>query len=127
MLVCSLDLNADGQFVPAVKSTDIFCRPSCPSRRPRPEMVEFFHSPEQGRKAGYRACRRCPPGERSQKIQKVEAACRFIDENLDTTLGLDAISRHVGVSPFYFQRMFKKVVGISPRQYQQARRTNRFK
>jgi AraC family transcriptional regulator of adaptative response/methylated-DNA-[protein]-cysteine methyltransferase len=125
--VLSRDIKADGRFVYAVKSTGIFCRPSCPSRRPRLEKVEFFDSPEQARKAGYRPCRRCAPGERSLQLQKVEAACRFIDENLDTTLSLDAISRRVGVSPFYFQRMFKKIVGISPRQYQQARRTNKFK
>ena len=125
--VLSRDLTADGQFVYAVRSTGVFCRPSCPSRRPRLEMVEFFDSPEQARQAGYRACRRCTPGERSQQVQKVDAACRFIDANLDTTLSLDAISRHVGMSPFYFQRTFKKITGISPRQYQQARRANKFK
>jgi AraC family transcriptional regulator of adaptative response/methylated-DNA-[protein]-cysteine methyltransferase len=126
-LVLSRDIHADGRFVYAVKSTGIFCRPSCPSRRPRAEMVEFFDSPDQARKAGYRACRRCAPGERSLQLQKVEAACRFIDENLETTLSLGAISRRVGMSPFYFQRMFKKIAGISPRQYQQARRANKFK
>jgi len=125
--VLSRDIKADGQFVYAVKSTGIFCRPSCPSRRPRPEKVEFFDSPEQARKAGYRPCRRCTPEERSLQVQKVEAARRFIDENLDTTLSLDAISRRVGLSPFHFQRMFKKIVGISPRQYQQAQRTSKFK
>lgn len=126
-LVLSRDIHADGQFVYAVKSTGIFCRPSCPSRRPRPELVEFFDSPDQAQKAGYRACRRCAPGERSLQLQKVEAARRFIDENLETTLSLDAISRHVGMSPFYFQRMFKKIAGISPRQYQQAQRASKFK
>lgn len=126
-LVLSRDIKADGQFVYAVKSTGIFCRPSCPSRRPRPEVVEFFDSPEQARQAGYRPCRRCAPGERSAQVQKVEAARRLIDDNLDTTLTLDAVSRHVGVSPFYFQRMFKKIVGISPRQYRQARRASKFK
>jgi AraC family transcriptional regulator, regulatory protein of adaptative response / methylated-DNA-[protein]-cysteine methyltransferase len=125
--VLSRDLKADGQFVYAVRSTGVFCRPSCPSRRPRPEMVEFFDSPEQARQAGYRACRRCTPGERNLQVQKVEAARRWIDANLDTTLSLEEVSRHVGMSPFYFQRLFKKITGISPRQYQQAQRANKFK
>jgi AraC family transcriptional regulator, regulatory protein of adaptative response / methylated-DNA-[protein]-cysteine methyltransferase len=125
--VLSRDLRADGQFVYAVRSTGVFCRPSCPSRRPRQEMVEFFDSPEQARQAGYRPCRRCTPGERSLQVQKVEAACRWIDANLETTLSLGDTSRHVGMSPFYFQRMFKRITGMSPRQYQQARRANKFK
>src|SRR5215471_9952674 len=125
--VLTRNFKADGHFVYAVKSTGIFCRPSCPSRRPRREFVEFFNSPVHAQKAGYRACRRCKPGEPSAQIQKVEAACRFIDENLDTTLSLYRIARHVGTSPFYFQRLFKRALGISPRQYQQARRAGKFK
>src|SRR5262249_46570501 len=79
------------------------------------------------RQAGYRACRRCAPGEPNLQVRNVEAACRFIDENLETTLSLETLSRHVGMSPFYFQRMFKKVTGISPREYQQAQRASKFK
>jgi len=79
-----------------------FCRPSCPSRRPKRENVEFFDSPTQAQQAGYRACRRCTPLERNPQTQKVEAACRYIDENLDITLSLTAISRHVAISPFHF-------------------------
>ncbi len=126
-LVLSRDLNADGQFVYAVRSTGIFCRPSCPSRRPRRELVEFFNSPAQARDAGYRPCRRCAPTERNPQMRKVEAACRYIDENLDASLSLAAVARHVGASPFYFQRMFKRILGISPRQYQQAQRAGKFK
>src|SRR6266700_1409410 len=96
-LVLAKDTKADGRFVYAVKSTGVFCRPSCPSRRPRREMVEFFDSPVEAQRAGYRACRRCAPLERNQQLQKVEAACRYIDHNLD----------------------------ISPRQYQQARRAGK--
>ena len=126
-LVLARDIKADGQFVYAVKSTGIFCRPSCPSRRPRRELVEFFDSPAQAQQAGYRPCRRCAPAERSLQLQKVEAACRFMEDHLDTTLSLAAVARQVGSSPFYFQRMFKRILGISPRQYQQAQRANRFK
>lgn len=125
--VLARNFKADGQFVYAVKSTGIFCRPSCPSRRPRREFVEFFNSPVHAQQAGYRACRRCKPEEPSAQIQKVEAARRYIDENLDTTPSLTRIARHVGSSPFYFQRLFKRALGISPRQYQQARRAGKFK
>jgi len=126
-LVLARDASADGRFVYAVKSTGIFCRPSCPSRRPRREMVEFFDSPAEAQRGGYRACRRCAPLERNAQIRKVEAACRYIDHNLDITLTLTAISSHVSISPFHFQRLFKKILGISPRQYQQARRAGKFR
>ncbi|HZU32902.1 MAG TPA: bifunctional DNA-binding transcriptional regulator/O6-methylguanine-DNA methyltransferase Ada [Candidatus Angelobacter sp.] len=125
--VLARDIKADGKFVYAVKSTGVFCRPSCPSRRPLRENVEFFNSPAQAREAGYRPCRRCVPQERNAQVQKVEAACRYIDENLDATLSLTVISKHVAISPFHFQRLFKKVLGISPRQYQQARRAGKFR
>ncbi|HEV8494579.1 MAG TPA: bifunctional DNA-binding transcriptional regulator/O6-methylguanine-DNA methyltransferase Ada [Candidatus Angelobacter sp.] len=126
-LVLARDAKADGRFVYAVKSTGVFCRPSCPSRRPRRENVEFFDSPAQAQQAGYRACRRCTPMERDRQTQKVEAACRYIDDNLDITLSLTAISRHVAISPFHFQRLFKRILGISPREYQQARRAGKFR
>jgi AraC family transcriptional regulator of adaptative response/methylated-DNA-[protein]-cysteine methyltransferase len=129
--VMARDLNADGQFVYAVKSTGIFCRPSCPSRRPRREMVEFFDSPALAQEAGYRACRRCTPTDRNAQLKKIEAACRYIEQNIagnnDATLSLGAIARHVGLSPFHFQRLFKRTLGISPRQYQQARRAGKFR
>jgi AraC family transcriptional regulator of adaptative response/methylated-DNA-[protein]-cysteine methyltransferase len=126
-LVLARDFSADGRFVYAVKSTGIFCRPSCPSRRPRRELVEFFPSPVQAQNAGYRPCRRCTPTERNPQLKRVEAACRYIDANLDTAISLSAVARRAGASPFYFQRMFKRIIGISPRQYQQARRAGKFK
>ena len=126
-LVLARDGRADGRFVYAVRSTGVFCRPSCPSRRPRLENVEFFDTPALAQQAGYRACRRCSPTERNLQAQKIEAACRYIDDNLDITLSLTTISRHVDVSPFHFQRLFKRILGISPRQYQQARRAGKFR
>ena len=121
------DAKADGRFVYAVKLTGVFCRPSCPSRRPKRENIEFFDSPAQAQQAGYRPCRRCTPLELNPQMQKVEAACRYIDANLDITLSLTAISRHVAISPFHFQRLFKRILGISPREYQQARRAGKFR
>lgn len=126
-MVLARDLSADGEFVYAVKSTGIFCRPSCPSRRPRREQVEFFNSPAEAQHAGYRACRRCTPQEANAQIDKVKAACSYIEHNLESALGLHAIASHVELSPFYFQRLFKRTLGISPRQYQQARRAEKFR
>ena len=126
-MVLARDARGDGDFVYAVKSTGVFCRPTCPSRRPKRENIEFFDSPSQAQQAGYRACRRCAPLQRNPQMQKVEAACRYIDDNLDVTLSLTAISRHVEISPFHFQRIFKRALGISPREYQQARRAGKFR
>ena len=126
-LVMARDARADGRFVYAVKTTGVFCRPSCPSRRPQRQNVQFFDSPTQAQQAGYRACLRCSPVGKNPQMQKIEAACRYIDENLDVTLTLTAISRHVAASPFHFQRLFKRILGISPRQYQQGRRAGKFR
>jgi len=126
-LVMGRSANADGEFVYAVKSTGIFCRPSCPSRRPRREQVEFFDSPREAQQAGYRACQRCRPLQRNAQMEKVEAACRYIEQNVDATLSLEQIASSVGLSPFHFQRLFKSALGISPREYQQAQRAGKFK
>lgn len=126
-LVAKHSLTADGEFVYAVRSTGIFCRPSCPSRRPRREQVEFFDSPEDAQKAGYRACRRCTPLQANAQLEKIRAACRYIENNLESTLSLEQIAASAALSPFHFQRLFKRTLGISPRQYQEAQRTAKFK
>jgi len=126
-LVLARDSNADGKFVYAVRSTGIFCRPTCPSRRPKRKVVEFFSTPVEAERAGYRACKRCRPNESHPQTSKIEAACRLIDENVDVTLTLSVIGNKVGLSPFYLQRLFKRILGVTPQQYQQARRTGEFK
>lgn len=126
-LVLARNLQADGDFVYAVRSTGIFCRPSCPSRRPRRDQVEFFDSAQDAQRAGYRECRRCKPLKRNPQMEKIEAACRYIEANLDRPLPLEEISRHAGLSPFHFQRLFKRALGVSPREYQQARRAGKFR
>jgi AraC family transcriptional regulator, regulatory protein of adaptative response / methylated-DNA-[protein]-cysteine methyltransferase len=108
----------DGRFVFAVKTTKIYCRPSCPSRRPNRENVEFYDSPDQARDAGFRACARChPDAERSNVDNMVANVRNFIEQNLDQTLTLEKLGTAVGASPYHLQRVFKAAVGLSPREY----------
>jgi AraC family transcriptional regulator, regulatory protein of adaptative response / methylated-DNA-[protein]-cysteine methyltransferase len=124
------DRRYDGMFVYAVKSTGVYCRPGCPSRRPRREMVEFFEEPRQAELAGFRSCKRCRPtelnGER-ELPQVITRVCRFIDEIIDEGPTLDRLAEVAGVSPFHLQRSFKGALGISPRQYAELKRFLRFK
>ncbi len=125
--VMARDAKSDGRFVYAVKSTGVFCRPSCPSRRPRRENVEFFTTPGEAQSAGYRACLRCQPEQPNAQLGKIKAACRFIDQHLEDSLHLPEMAAQVGLSPFHFQRLFKRTLGISPRQYQQGQRARKYK
>ena len=118
---------ADSLFVYAVKTTGIFCRPSCPSRRPKRESVEFFATEELALAAGYRACKRCQPGQENQQQKLVGIACDFIDRNSETTITLEALGKLMELSPFYAQRVFRRTLGVTPRQYQQARRMERLR
>ncbi len=126
-MVLGRDMAGDGEFVYAVKSTGIFCRPTCPSRRPRREQVEFFNTPAEAQQAGYRPCRRCTPQQNSAQTETIKAVCRYIENNLESTLSLAELAQRATLSPFHFQRLFKRTLGITPRQYQQARRTEKFK
>ncbi len=127
--VLARDRRADGEFVYAVSSTGIYCRPSCPSRRPARRFVQFFDRPAQAERAGYRACRRCKPEKPGSgpDIDKIRQACEFIDAHLDERLTLGAIGKEIGLSAFHLQRSFKRSMGISPRQYRDARRMSQFK
>src|SRR5579863_290004 len=124
------DSRADGTFFVAVRSTGIYCKPSCPSRRPKRENVVFFALPEAAEQAGYRACKRCHPRETAQADSQVELAqsiCRYIEQHLGSVLSLAELSKQVNMSPFHLQRIFKRVMGISPRQYAEAYRLGQFK
>ncbi len=128
--VTSKDHRFDGNFVFAVSSTGIYCRPSCPSRRPRRERVSFYRLPEAAEQAGFRACRRCHPRRAvaiDPQVEVVRRACKFIDDHEDENIDLATLGHHVGLSAFHLQRVFKSVMGITPRQFAQSRRTNRFK
>jgi AraC family transcriptional regulator of adaptative response/methylated-DNA-[protein]-cysteine methyltransferase len=122
--VLARDASADGRFVYAVRSTGIYCRPTCPSRKPSRGQVLFFPAPDQAEHAGFRACLRCKPRSLPEAVLLARGVCAALaGENL----GLSALSRRFGVSPSHLQRVFKRVVGISPRQYAQERRMERFR
>ncbi len=124
--VVTRDARQDGRFVFAVRTTGVYCRPSCPSRRPRRDSVEFFADPQQAERAGYRACLRCKPTQISAPAQAVLRARQLLDE-ADGVMTLAEMSKRVGVSPFHLQRLFKRATGLSPREYQSARRMQQVK
>ena len=124
------DRRYDGAFVYAVQSTGIYCRPSCPSRRPRRERVTFFPVAEAAELAGFRPCRRCRPAEAAPPdpgVPLVRTVCRLIDAHPERPAGLAALSAQAGVTSHRLLRTFQRVLGISPRQYRDARRLDRFK
>jgi len=126
--VLERDGRADGAFVYGVRSTLIFCRASCPSRRPRRDNALFFASPQAAAKAGFRACKRCRPEQfASVPVQRVRRACRLIEASAGEPLALGELSRQVGGSACHLQRTFKQVTGITPRQYAEALRLGRLK
>jgi AraC family transcriptional regulator of adaptative response/methylated-DNA-[protein]-cysteine methyltransferase len=117
--VIARDAARDGEFVFAVSSTGVYCRPSCAARRPRRENVRFFEKPDQAEQAGYRACLRCRPKSFSGNPESdgVKAICRFIEQHLDEPVTLDRLAKEFRQSPFHLQRRFKAVLGITPREY----------
>ncbi|HJU94235.1 MAG TPA: bifunctional DNA-binding transcriptional regulator/O6-methylguanine-DNA methyltransferase Ada [Pyrinomonadaceae bacterium] len=128
--VVAKDPRFDGQFVFAVSSTGVYCRPSCPSRRAHRERVSFFDLPEAAEQAGFRACLRCRP-QRARVLdpqtELVQRVCRVLNTIESESVKLAELATHVGVSMFHLQRTFKRVMGISPRQYLAARRFGNFK
>src|SRR5437867_12857257 len=128
--VLARDASRDGSFVFAVRSTGIYCRPSCPARRPHREQVKFFQLPEAAEREGFRACRRCHPRRARSADPRLELArriCHAIDEHDEEPQTLKTLSSETGVSAHHLQRTFKDVMGITPRQYAEARRLKQFK
>jgi AraC family transcriptional regulator of adaptative response/methylated-DNA-[protein]-cysteine methyltransferase len=121
------DRRFDGRFVFAVSSTKIFCRPSCPSRRPKESNVEFFGTTNEAERAGYRACKRCRPTSIKPPVidRAVKLVLEYLMDHMDTPVTLATLARETGMSPFHLQRSFKKALGVSPRQYQSAERRRR--
>ncbi len=124
------DADYDGMFYYGVRTTGVYCRPSCASRQPKRENVLFFALPEAARQAGFRACLRCRPGEavvRDPQAELTQSLCRLIDQHLEEPLNIAALSEQMKLSQFHLQRLFKKLMGITPRQYAEARRADLFK
>lgn len=121
----SRDTDADGAFYLGVKTTGIYCRPVCPSRTPLRKNVEFFDTVDEAEAAGFRACKRCCPNESSAGNEEaITTICRWI-ETSDETPKLADMAERAGFSPFHFQRMFKRITGVSPRAYAAQCRANR--
>ncbi len=120
--VVARDAQADGAFFYAVATTGVFCRPSCASRLPRRENVAFFRAADEACAAGFRPCKRCRPDGLPRDLAIVERACAALDADPQARLTLAQLSEAVHVSPFHLQRLFKRIVGVSPREYQAARR-----
>ena len=118
------DRARDGQFVGAVRTTGIYCKPSCPDRHPNRANVEFFTTPAEARAAGYRACLRCRPDEVGRDREAVAKAVSLI-EAAEEPPRLDALASSVGYAPHHFQRLFTRDIGVSPAAYARALRARR--
>ncbi|HEX9705435.1 MAG TPA: Ada metal-binding domain-containing protein, partial [Gemmatimonadales bacterium] len=126
-IVLARDRRYDGSFVYAVRSTGVYCRPSCPSRRPRRELVSFYGEPAAAERAGYRPCRRCRPGLPDPATELVRRACALIDARPAEPWSHDTLARAVDARPRPLTRAFQRVLGVTPRQYRDARRLERLK
>ena len=128
--LASRDAAADGTFVYGVTSTGVYCRPSCPSRRPRADRVRFFDTTIDARHAGFRACKRCRPdtvGLAQPGIEAVRRASAYLATHADETVTLGHLARVTSMSPHHLQRRFKAIVGLSPREFQSAVRAGKLR
>ncbi len=125
--VLARSAEADGTFYYSVRTTGVYCRPSCASRRARPENVRFHTTREAAEQAGFRPCKRCKPDQPSlaeQHAALVTEACRLIETSPEAP-SLDRLATEAGLSPFHFHRVFKAVTGLTPRRYAAAHRGER--
>ena len=118
------DRSWDGRVIGAVKTTGVYCKPSCPARRPKREHVQFFASGEEARTAGFRSCLRCKPDEVGRDREAVAQAVKFL-EAAEEPPTLAEIAEAVGYAPHHFQRLFKRDLGVSPAEYARGLRNRR--
>lgn len=127
--VIARDARADGQFYYSVKTTGVYCRPSCAARPARPENIIFHTTREEAEQAGFRPCKRCKPDQPSlveQHTSTVTRVCRLIEKS-ETLPGLDELAANAGLSAYYFHRVFKAVTGVTPKAYATAHRAKRIR
>lgn len=129
--VLARDERADGLFFYAVKTTGVFCKPSCPSRRPERKNVSFYPTAELARAAGFRACLRCEPEAVERRddpqIAAIDAVSSYLTEHAGERTKLRDVAKATGVTPLTILRGFKRVLGVSPREYAKAQRVANFK
>jgi AraC family transcriptional regulator of adaptative response/methylated-DNA-[protein]-cysteine methyltransferase len=126
--VLTRDGAQDGLFVYGVSTTGVYCKPSCPSRRPGRSRVSFYPTPDDAEAAGYRACLRCQPRARGRPWERpIELARLYLDQHATEKVTLEHLSEVVGLSPFHLQRTFKRIVGVTPKAYAAARRMDSLK
>jgi AraC family transcriptional regulator, regulatory protein of adaptative response / methylated-DNA-[protein]-cysteine methyltransferase len=124
------DARFDGAVYYGVHSTGIYCKPSCPSRKPKAANVQLFFDADEAERAGFRACLRCRPkenGQANEQIEIVRVICRYIEKNIEGSLSLRELGSKAGFDPTHLQKIFKRVTGVTPRQYIEARRLSAFK
>lgn len=117
--ILARDATADGLFYYSVSTTGVYCKPSCGARQPRPEHVVFHHSCAEAEKEGFRACKRCKPGQLSLAENNaiiIAQSCRSI-ETADESISLEILAKHAGLSAYHFHRIFKSITGLTPKAY----------
>ncbi|HIK17238.1 MAG TPA: bifunctional DNA-binding transcriptional regulator/O6-methylguanine-DNA methyltransferase Ada [Leptolyngbyaceae cyanobacterium M33_DOE_097] len=125
--ILNRSFDADGRFVYGVITTGIYCRPTCAARRPKPENIRYFETYQIAEAAGFRACKRCQPNAtapQSQQIEKITQICHLIATS-ETPPSLAEMANLAGLSPYHFHRVFKRVLGVTPKAYVKAQRTKR--
>lgn len=121
------DSRSDGAFVFAVRSTHIYCRPSCPARRPLRQNAVFFRSPVEAEEQGYRPCRRCRPKERPELSALVAKAAEALGNSEEESLRLESLAAQIDTSPAKLRRAFRRMTGLTPKAFAEAARMTRFK
>ncbi|MDM3455986.1 bifunctional DNA-binding transcriptional regulator/O6-methylguanine-DNA methyltransferase Ada [Citrobacter sp. Cb028] len=126
--VVDRDADADGQFVFAVQTTGIFCRPSCRAKHALRKNVSFFADARQALAAGFRPCKRCQPDKDSahqHRLEKIAHACQLLEQ--ESPLTLDELAQQVAMSPYHLHRLFKATTGMTPKAWQQSWRARRLR
>jgi len=127
MSIVNRDASGDGKFYYSVKTTGVYCRPSCAARLARPENVLYHLTSEDAEKAGFRPCKRCKPNQPAatkQNAKQIAKTCRLIEQSEETP-SLDELAEHAGLSVYHFHRTFKAITGLTPKEYAEANRSNR--